>query len=234
MSENKNANFEAEISQMNGRLKALAEQNEDLLGDQQRKEENARKKDEFVEKLKTDISKLQEEKSNFQAVITTLEKTVEANEKLINESERNFSQQEINFQQKVSQMTKDNQRIISQYDDQISQFRKISMENENTISSTETELQEILSLNQKKEQQLTSQFQKIENLITLNTEQEMSLMSLKNHAEEMKAKIKELTDDKNRLHSEQNRSKLDSAQKDTSITLLNDQLETGRVFIKIL
>ena len=52
MSENKNANFEAEISQMNGRLKALAEQNEDLLGDQQRKEENARKKDEFVEKLK--------------------------------------------------------------------------------------------------------------------------------------------------------------------------------------
>ena len=53
MSENKNANFEAEISQMNCRLKALAEQNEDLLGDQERKEENARKKDEFVEKLKT-------------------------------------------------------------------------------------------------------------------------------------------------------------------------------------
>ena len=51
----------------------------------------------------------------------------------------------------------------------------------------------------------------------------------KDETEEMKRKIKELTDDRSRVQSELDRIKLDSAQKDTSIAPLNDQLNSGKV-----
>ena len=222
--EQQNANYETEITAMNGKIAAITNQYEDTLTLHERDcetktqlEMNLRERKEEILRLSNLLQLEEESKLSDHQRLAAAQKSIQKLTGLLDQSQ-------LERDQEASRHAFHEQKICAQLDEQNSQLLKTISEHEQTISSTEAELREILMLNQKKEQQLTDQFRKFEELITLNTKQEMTLLSLKNHSGEIERQFKNVNDEKNRLQSDLDRVNLDNGRKATDITVLTDQL----------